>query len=647
MVSANPFGDFRKECEKILQKSLNKLYPSTPIHSSSLDIPSSQEFGELASAAFFELGKKIRKPPQKLAEQIVAEINAQRPPLLKEAKVAGGGYVNFYANITQLTQLTIDSARKLRANYGYVKTEKPQKIIVEHTSANPIAPINIGKARNSILGDALARILVARGHKVSRRFYVDDVGRQTAVVAYGYNKLGKPSTEGKADHFIGIIYTLTSCIIEINRLKQAIEKEEDSTSETAQQLRKQLDEWDSIAIDLENKYTCLFSLLLRNIGEKEDTELTINNLNRAYEIGEEKAKALIRQVCQLCLNGIKETLSKAEIFFDSWDWESDIAWNSSVTKALEALKRTNYVFREGPVLEFDADKVAEDFQLKHVLGLKEDYEIPSLTLVRADGTTLYTTRDIPYTLWKFKKAEKVINVVGLEQRLPQMQLKLALWSLKHIDEAKNLVHFAHNLVTLPSYKMSSRRGRYITFDEVMDEAMKRAYEEVEKRSPQLSSSEKQEISRIVGIGALKYALVEVDPIKPVVFTWDRVINFERNSAPYLQYSYARARSILRKAANTGKPDYSLLVKPLEHDLALMLARFPEVFINSSESLKPSAVADYANLIADKFNSLYNALPVIKARPKALSDARLALVEVFSIVLRNALNLIGIVAPERM
>jgi arginyl-tRNA synthetase len=300
------------------------------------------------------------------------------------------------------------------------------------------------------------------------------------------------------------------------------------------------------------------------------------------------------------------------------------------------------------VLEFDADKVAEDFELKRTLGIREDYEIPSLTLTRADGTTLYTTRDIPYSLWKFKKAEKVINVVGMEQKLPQLQLKLALWALGHKKQAENLTHFAYNLVTLPGYKMSSRRGRYITLDEVMDEAIKRAREEVEKRSPQLSEKEKLKISKIVGTGALKYALVEVDPIKPVVFTWDRVINFERNSAPYIQYSHARARSILRKAQKEPeKPDYSLLVEPLERDLVLALARFPEVFIDSAESLKPNAIADFANILADKFNSFYNALPVIKAKPKALSDARLALVKAISIVLRNSLSLIGIVAPEKM
>jgi arginyl-tRNA synthetase len=182
----------------------------------------------------------------------------------------------------------------------------------------------------------------------------------------------------------------------------------------------------------------------------------------------------------------------------------------------------------------------------------------------------------------------------------------------------------------------------------MDEAVKRAYEEVSKRSPQLSEEEKQKIAEFVGIGAVRYALVEVDPAKPVVFTWDRVLNFETNSAPYIQYTHARACSILRKAARKPeKPAYKLLKEKLEHEIILTLASFPDIFIEATEFLKPNLIADFANALADKFNTFYNALPVIKAEPKGLSEARLALTDAVRIVLRNALNLIGIVAPERM
>jgi len=649
MVFVNPFAEFHAGCEAALKDALNRLYPQFSVPPILLATPPSPKFGELASSVCFELAKQTEKKPRKIAEQIVQIIDVSGFPLVQSINAAGEGYINFYVNFEEFSRLTIESVRTLDNKYGYVKTSKPKKIIVEHTSVNPIHPIHIGQARNPMLGDVIARILKAHGHTVYRHYYVDDVGRQSAVIAYGYEKLGKPKPEGKPDSFIGAIYAVTSCIMEIQRLKREVERaKEVSLNEETSRLQRELDDWTSVAVDLEGRFPELFACLLDEIGKDEDPENQVSDLIRRYEASEEEAKRLIREVCQLCLHGFRETLGRVEIFLDSWDWESDFIWNGDVIRVLDKLKATPYVFQVAGVLEFDAEKVARDLDLKETLGVKEDYELSSLTLVRADGTTLYTTRDIPYHIWKFQKAEKVINVIGMEQTLPQLQLKLALSALGYVDYAKNLTHFAYNLVSLPGYRMSGRRGRYITLDEVMDGAIKRAYEEVSKRSPHLSDEEKRQISEFVGIGALKYALVEVDPNKPVVFTWDRVLDFEKNSAPYIQYSHARARSIIRKAPREPKnPDCSLLADPIERDIVLTLAHFPEVFVDSAENLRPNAIADFANALADKFNRFYTKLPVIKAKPPRLSDARLALVDATRMVLRNALNLLGIEAPEKM
>lgn len=649
MTSVNPFAEFRKGCEIALGDALNKILPKFSVPSITFETPPSSQFGELSSSVCFELAKKTKKKQFQLAEQIAEAVNISPFPLIQSVKAAGEGYINFYANFTKFSSLTFESIRTLDAEYGYVKTDEPRRIIVEHTSVNPIHPIHVGHARNPVLGDALARILKAQGHTVFRHYYVDDVGRQTAVIAYGYEKLGKPKPEGKPDHFIGIIYTITSCITEIQRLKRDVgQAKESALAEEFSKLQRELDDWMSVAVDLESRFPKLFNQLLNAINKDKNPESKMSSLVREYEAGEEEAKQLVREVCQLCIEGFRETLDRAGIFLDSWDWESSLAWSGDVARTLEQLKKTPYVFRVGNVLEFDAEKVVQDFDLKETLGLRAEYELPSLTLVRADGTTLYTTRDIPYSLWKFERAEKVINVVGMEQKLSQLQLKLALYALGYREQAKNLIHFAYNLVTLPGYKMSSRRGRYVTLDEVMDEAVKRAYEEVSKRSPHLPDEQKRQISDIVGIGAMKYALVEVDPTKSVAFTWDRVLDFEKNSAPYIQYSHARACSILRKASRKPEnPDYSLLTNPVEHDITIRLARFPEVFVDAAENLRPNTIADFANALADKFNTFYTALRVIGAEPVELSDARLALVDATRMVLRNALNLLGIEAPERM
>jgi len=653
MVSVNPFANLRDECGKVLGDAVQTAYPQLSVSLSPLELPPDPRFGQLSSSICFGYAADLGASPTEIAEEILRKIDLSPCKLVESARAEGAGYINFYADFSTLSSLTVESAKVLDAEYGYVKTTKPERIIVEHTSVNPIHPIHIAHARNSVLGSSLARILEASGHEVFRHYYVDDVGRQSAVVAYGYAKMWRPKPDGKPDHFIGTIYSVTSCLLEIQRLKNEIgRRREVCTGAEVDRFRKELDEWMSIAVELESKYPKIFNRLLETLKEEaEDAELEVSRLNRGYEAGEEQKKRLIREVCEICLDGFKQTLGRAGIFFDSWDWESSFIWNGDVSRCLEELKKTPYVFTKAGVSEFDADRVAQTLNLKGFIGLREDYEIPSLTLARADGTTLYTTRDIAYSIWKSKRAERVINVVGMEQRLAQLQLRLALCALGYIDEGKRQTHFAYNLVSIPGYRMSSRRGRYITFDEVMDEAVRRAYEEVSKRSPSIPDEMKRKISDLVGIGAVKFALVATDPIKPVVFTWDRVIDFERNSAPYLQYSHARACSILRKAPGASRAeavaDYSLLREHLEHEAILMVARFPEIFIDATDSLKPNAIADFTVSLADKFNTFYAKYPVIKAESPGLGQARLGLVDAVRITLRNALNLLGIEAPERM
>jgi arginyl-tRNA synthetase len=649
VVSENPFDQFRQECQTALANALNKALPETQKPTITLNKTPNIDYGQLASSLCFELAKKLGQKPLALASQLVGAIDKSEFNLIEKVAPAGAGYINFHVNFAKFSALTLESVRKLGSEYGFAKTKKPQKIIVEHTSVNPLHPIHIGQARNPMLGDALARILKYRGHEVSRHYYIDDVGRQSSVVAYGYAKLGKPKHTEKTDLFVGKIYTVTSCIVEVNRLKKTREAAKAlHNSDDLVKANKEIDEWMSIAAELREKYPVLFEALTAKISQDENPEEEIKRLNCAYENGEPNAKQLIREVSDLCLEGFRETMKRIGVTYDSWDWESDFVWSTQVNDVLAKLKASPFVFNEKGVLVFDAEKVVQTLELKGKLGLSENNEVPPLTLGRADGTTLYTTRDIAYTLWKFKHAQKVINVIGMEQSLAQLQLKIALYAMGHSEYAENLVHFAYNLVTLPGYKMSSRRGHYITFDDVLTEAVQRAYEEVSKRSPLLSEEEKHKIANFVGLGSVRYALVDVDPSKTVVFTWDRVLNFETNSAPYVQYTHARACSILRKAVQEPeKPSFELLTEKLERELVINLASFPDMFIEATEYLKPNMIADYTNSLADKFNTFYNALPVIKADTQELSDARIALTRAIQIVMHNALNLIGVVAPEKM
>jgi arginyl-tRNA synthetase len=652
LLHENPFDLFRQECRDILSQALSKIFPNTTIPVINLNKTPHIELGQLASSLSFELAKKLSVKPSVVAEQLVRAIDPSHFILIDKVVTAGVGYINFYVNFPKFSQLTLESIKNKSKSYGYIKTEKPIKIIVEHTSVNPLHPIHIGQARNPIIGDTLACMLKLRGHNVSTHYYIDDVGRQSSVVAYGYQKLGKPKPTEKPDLFVGKIYTVTCCIVEINRLKK--EKEKIVITQTADtdamaKINRELDEWTAVAVELKEKHLTLFEELSAKINEDENPEEEINSLNRRYEAGELVAKQLIREVSELCLEGFRQTQNRVSVFYDSWDWESAFVWSGQVAEAMDKLKTSDFIYFENGIWEFNADKASNVLNLKPKLGIKENNEIPPLTLMRADGTTLYTTRDVAYSIWKFQRAEKVINVIGMEQSLAQLQLKLALYALSYSKEADNFLHFAYNLVSLPGYKMSSRRGHYITFDQVLDEAIERAYQEVCKRSSMFSEEEKRNIARFVGIGAVRHALVDVDPSKQVLFTWERVLNFETNSAPYVQYTHARACSILRKATDTSQimPAYYLLTEKLEQELILQLAIFPDMFIEAVEYLKPAMIADYVNVLADKFNTFYNALPVIKAETLELGSARLALTDAIKTVISNALTIIGVVAPERM
>ncbi|MEE8355175.1 MAG: DALR anticodon-binding domain-containing protein, partial [Candidatus Bathyarchaeia archaeon] len=211
----------------------------------------------------------------------------------------------------------------------------------------------------------------------------------------------------------------------------------------------------------------------------------------------------------------------------------------------------------------------------------------------------------------------------------------------------NLLHYSYELVYLPGVKMSGRLGRYITLSEIVEKAEKLAYDAVDVRSPHLSREDKEGISRMVGHGAIKYTLLSVDPMKSVTFDWEKALNFETNSAPYIQYSHARACNILKKAEERPEPDYGGLSSRREKELIMALARFPETFADAANELKPGEITAYANNLSDKFNSFYAAHPVLKAETPGLAGARLRLVEATRITIRNALQTLGIAAPERM
>ena len=638
---------FREQCEKALAQALKSTYPEWADNIPRLTVPSNFEFGELSSSVPHEIAKKHQGTPHDIAERISKAVS-----LTDRTLVAGveevSGYLNFRLNYTTAGTMILNAVSKQNENYGVIKTSTPARISVEHTSANPSGPLTMGHARNSILGDALARILTARGHLVNRRFYVDDVGRQVSILAYGYKLLNRPKPEGKVDHWFGRLYACTNCALQLQITNTKLKSlSAADNSDERDKLQRNLDEWVGIAAELESADGKLFQQVIDAAKGQADPEKDVEEIGRKYESNEKETSALVREVADLCLAGMKSTLDQMEIHFDTWDWESDLIWEGKVDKVLSRLRKLPFVKSEGLSASLNINAIVEAYSLRGDFHLSQNYEVPPLTIARSDGTTLYPTRDMAYTLAKFADSDKVINVIASEQSLPQLQIRLALYALNEQDAAKNLVHYAYGLVELPGTKMSKRRARFVALDEVIDQAKMKVAATMAERKETFGKNASDEIITAIALGAIRFAMLSLNSVKNLTFTWDRVLSLERNSSPFINYAFTRAASILRKLGEAPREaDISRLTHPLEHLLLFKIGQMPQIFIESADQLKPEDLASYANSLAEKFHEYYEKVDVIHS-DEQVKNARAMLVQAVQIALRNCMKLLGIRVSERM
>jgi len=640
---------FRRECAEALVSAVSALY-RVELTEAVLQEPPSLEFGQLASSVSYELSKTLKADSAHIARSICGRIDPARLELIERVEPAGSGYVNFHLDFRKAADEILADAVSERELYGLELTKEPKRIVVEHTSANPSGPLHLGHARNTILGDALARLLKARGHKVQTRFYIDDVGKQVAMLAYGYSLLARPEPVGKPDQWLGLLYACVNCSVQIETLKAEISRLEGTSDleNRGSELNEELDDWAAVAKELESIDSALFRMTLKAVQSRADPMEEVEHLVMQYEKGDKKTREVVRSVADLCLEGIRETLEEMEITFDEWDWESELVWSGEVQELMKELSSTPFAVSDGPSLSLDVDQVARSHGLDRALGFAQGYELPKLTLARSDGTTLYVARDIAYSIKKFRNADIVINVIGSEQRLAQLQLKLALYALGAEQVARNLVHYAYGIVELPGVKMSKRRARYISVDEIISQAVSRVREKISTRGDSLSEEERAKIGRTVGLAAIRYAMLSTSSTKTITFTWDRVLSLERNSAPFINYAYTRTRGILEKAGEIHEqPDYGALTDPLERLLILQIGKFPLILTEAADNLKPEQVAAYANMLAEKFHEYYEKVNVLRADTPSLRAARLMLVRALGVVLANATHVLGIELAEKM
>ncbi len=369
---------------------------------------------------------------------------------------------------------------------------------------------------------------------------------------------------------------------------------------------------------------------------EENTEFLndVEELMRKYEAGDEAVVRKYEAVVKKCLSGIQASLQRLNIRHDLFAWESEFVRGGAVEEVIEELKQKGDI-------KFDGSGSGSALLL-HLEGIEKE-----LVIQRTDGTSLYTTRDLAYHRWKSGRCDRVIDIFGKDHELVSQQLAKGLQILE--VKVPEFVIFA--FVSLPTGSLSTRAGRYISADELIEKIETRAYEEVDKRRKDLDESKKHEIARKVGIGALRHDMVKVSPDKHIVFDFDDALDIEKKGAPFIQYSHARACSILKVAEEKWQSliqgyDTSLLHEESEIELIKKLSKLGYAIEEASSELKSHLIAKYARELAESFNLFYKDCPVLNTEA-TLRKARLVLVECAKIVLSDVLDVLGIEAPKEM
>ncbi len=568
------FQRFKEDIEAAVGAALRELKVETPVV---LERPPTG-MGDLAFPCF-PLSKKLRKAPDAVAKDIASRIE---PHGMIEKVETSGGYVNFRVVFESLAQGAVESALRRKDRYGTPDEGKESRVLVEHTSVNPTGPIHVGRARNPIIGDTLARILRLAGYDVTTEFYVNDVGRQVVMMTWGVKHIA---------------------------LEQEPERPKD-----------------------DYRYVLHYQQANKKLEDHPELEKEVDDMLYRLEHGDPDTVKLTKENCEKVLAGVMDSLRGLNIDVDGFTWESRFVADGSVDRIIEKLKKSEYCHEQDGAYYLELESFG-------IAGRETKW-----FFTRSDGTSVYTTRDLAYHMDKFTRTDVAINILGEDHKLAMQELAAAL-TIMGVDKKPEIVYYA--FVSLPEGKMSTRKGLVVNLDDLIDEAVDRAYDEVRKRRTDLSEERMREIARIVGIGSLRYNIARIQAEKQIVFKWEDALNFEGSSAPFVQYAHARACSILAKAGDwTRAFDSNQYQNEQEKELVKLIAGFPAVVADCAEHRKTHVLAVYMQDLAAQFNQFYRYVPVLKAEGDA-RNARLALVEASMWTLRNALNCFGIKAPEEM
>lgn len=555
---------------KYQQNIRNLLEQNFNLTNVTLTTPPDARLGDIALPCF-SFAKQLKKSPAEIAGEIKSRL--QSADFIDKIEV-NGGYLNFFINRAMFMEDVLKEIKEKKDYFGSSFSGIGKKALIEHTSINPNASPHVGRARNALIGDVLVRLLKFQGYETDTNYFVNDIGKQIAMLLLG--------TGDKKDV---AFKDLLDIYIDINR--KAEEKPE-----------------------LENE---VFALLYK------------------LENGDPDIKDKFRNIVEICIKGQARIFEELGIKYDTFKYESDYIWSHRTDEILEQLKVTG--------------KLEEDAEGRLVLNQKEynlPMKAPYLVLTRKDKTSLYPLRDIAYTIDKIKSdSEKNIVVLGEDQKLYFQQIKAALDVLGY--KAPQPVHYA--FVLLADGKMATRKGNVVLLEDFMKEALLKAAKNMKERYGSFS----EETAKAIAYGAVKYAFLKIANDKNVTFDWDSALSFEGDSGPYLQYSYARINSILKKY---GKPlpehaDFSLLKESIEFEIVKQLSNLQVTADRALNEASPNIIANYVYDLAKKFSLFYHECPVLNADNEELKKARLVLIDSIRQVIKICLGLLGIDTVEYM
>ena len=626
---AVPYATLRAEIAKLVDDAAAALgYAGV---SSSDSIGFSEQFGDFSCSVAFRLAKEQKKSADEIANALVSKIS--KSSYVKSAEVKNG-FINFSVDRGKFTKAVIEHV--LESKELVVKSDvgKGKKVIIEYPSVNPAHPWHIGHLRSAFLGDVISNAYEACGYEVEREDYIDDMGLQVGQAVWGQmhtDLIGIGNEEGKKfDHWLGELYVAVSAYGQANDIKEQVKE-------------------------------------------------TLAHMEQDGTYEHEIAKKLTEG----CVRAYYQTAFDYNIYHDILVWESSILREKLFEKSLEMLKAKgvatfmeNGDYAQCTVIDFEKVKdLPKEFR-----GMKEKVKV----LVRSNGVPTYVAKDIAFHLWKlgllpntfkyskfideqpngkvlyttsdegtnvsFGNVDRAINFIDARQSSEQETVRLALNSLGESKAANGLMHVAYGVVALEDGTISARKGTGTGYsaDELLKEMKEKALSLIKTRF-NFGTEEQETIAKNVALSAIRFEYLRISPERKVIFSWEKALDFEGNSGPYAQYSYARATRILEGAPLHGNKniDFSKITTDAEFEVVKLISKASAILEKTCNEYRPNVITEYINELSHAFAKFYELSPVLKAESEETKAARLALVSAFRHTVKGMLNVLGIEPLERM